>query len=461
MELVAFEKGQRKDDIALKRLASFTDEEGVLFIGKAQEKVSVFRTEKRRNPNTGKAYPWIVRGSALPNQYYFYVVDRDFGPMFIKFSSYFPYSAKVCLNGHEWLKRQLSRRGITFEALENGILSCGDPKALQRIACQLDEKKIEAVFRKWLARLPHPFSANDRQAGYRYDLSILQAEFSLTQVLDEPVTGRLFFEDVIRENLDLGRPDRVQLIFGRRVTRRTPGSFRTRVLTDGVIPSLHVQYKNSKIKQYHKEGRALRTETTINNTYDFDVGRRLCHLPALREIGFSANRRLLDVQSLSHDCALGEDRFASLSRPGIHSGQRTSALRFGDARVMAVLQALLGFHLLPRGFSNADMRARLAPLLGLRPGKFTPGRMSYELRRLRLRGLIERIPKSHRYRVTPDGFKTAFLYSRLHARVLRPALSLSTRARATPTPPLPGSRTLSRLAEALDRLIAETFPEAA
>ena len=95
----------------------------------------------------------------------------------------------------------------------------------------------------------------------------MQAEFSLTQVLDRPLTGRIFFEEVIRENLDLGRPDQVQLIFGRRVTKRTPGRFRTRVLTEGVTPTLHIDYKKARIKQYHKEGRALCKETVINDTY--------------------------------------------------------------------------------------------------------------------------------------------------------------------------------------------------
>src|SRR6202011_1323513 len=123
--------------------------------------------------------------------------------------------------------------------------------------------------RKWLGRLPHPFTARDRAAGYRYDVSILQAEFSLTQVLDRPLCGRVFFEEVIRENLDIGRPDQVQLIFNRRITRRTPGRSRTRVLTEGVTPSLHIDSKHSRIKRYHKEGRALRTEATINDTRDF------------------------------------------------------------------------------------------------------------------------------------------------------------------------------------------------
>jgi hypothetical protein len=169
--------------------------------------------------------------------------------------------------------------------------------------------------RKWLRLLPHPFTAKDRQAGYRYQLSILQIELSLTQVLDRPVSGRIFFEEVIRENLDMGRPKQVQLIFERWVTRATPGAFRTRVITDGVIPSLHVDYKGTRIKQYHKQGRALRTETTINNTRDFYIGKSLRNLPALRQIGFQANRRLLQVEHISHDCLLSEETFQKVNRP--------------------------------------------------------------------------------------------------------------------------------------------------
>src|SRR5213079_2850425 len=163
----------------------------------------------------------------------------------------------------------------------------------------------------------------------------------------------------IRENLDIGRPDQVQLIFNRRVTKRTPGRFRTRVLTEGVVPSLHVDYKHSRIKQYHKEGRALRTETTINDTYDFGIGKRLHNLPALREVGFDANRRLLDVQRISHDPAIGEAAFNRLARPLNVDGRRAAALRFGDPRVHALLAALVVFRLLPNGFANRDLRAHV------------------------------------------------------------------------------------------------------
>src|SRR4051812_1141450 len=421
--MLTFAKGQRKDDVAKEHHARFRGDEGIVLVGKAQEKTPVFRTEKRRNPETGRPYPWIVRSTAMVNHVYFYGLDEDFGPFFLKFCTYFPYTAKLCINGHEYVKRQLAKQGIAFEALDNGVLPCADPRRLQWLCDGLSASKIDRLLRKWLARLPHPFTAKDRRAGYRYEVSILQAEFSLTQVLDRPLSGRVFFEEVIRENLDIGRPDQVQLIFARRVTKRTPGRFRTRVLTEGVTPSLHVDYKHSRIKQYHKEGRALRTETTINDTRDFGVGKRLINLPALRQVGFQANRRLLDVQRISQDCAVGEDAFRRVNEPAEVNGQRASGLRFADATVQALLSALLVFRLAPWGFSNRELREHWAPLLGKAPEALTPGQMTYHLRRLRLHGLIERVRGTHRYRVTDSGWRTALFCTRVYNRVLRPGLA--------------------------------------
>ena len=333
VDVVHFAKWQRKDDVTQKYLARFRHTEGVLYIGKAQEKARVMRTERRRT-RSGTTYPWVVESTAMVSHVYFYCVDEDFGPFFIKFCTYFPYNAKLCLNGNEYAKCQLRKRRIGFEALDNGVRACDKPKTLQRICDGLNAARIDRLLRKWLARLPHPFSKQDRAAGCRYALSILQAEFSLTQVLDQPVSGRVFFEDVIRENLDIGRPGQVQLIFDRRVSKRTPGRFRTCVITDGVTPSLHVDYKHSRIKQYHKHNQALRTETTINDTRDFALGRRLHNLAALRQVGFNANRRLLEVQTISHDCALGEADLQRHQRPVEINGQRASALRFADISML-------------------------------------------------------------------------------------------------------------------------------
>ena len=424
LELVRFKKGQRKDKILQKKLRQFTQEEGVIFVGVAQEKIRVPRTTRKRTASGG-TIPWIMYSSALVNAYYFYCRDKDFGPFFIKFCSYFPYTAKLCINGHEYLKCKLAQKGIAFQAMDNGLLSCADIKAAQVMSDAFNETKIEAFFRKWLARLPHPYSAQDRRAGYRYELSVLQAEFSLTQVWDRGVHGRCFFEEVIRENIDLGRPEQVQLIFGRKMRRKTAtdGRCRTRIITEGVVPSLHVYYKNTHLKQYHKEGRGLRTETTINDTYDFDVGRRLKNLPALRQIGFRANRRVLEVERLTHDCHVGAEAFEKLQKPTEVDGQHASALPFGQERVQALLTVLVLFCLQPEGFRHRQLRPLLAQLLGISESEISPGRMSYDLRRLRLHGIIERIPKTQRYRLTTFGLKTALLYSRTYQRLLRRGLS--------------------------------------
>src|SRR4051812_29483127 len=260
---VDFVRGQRKDDVMHEHLADFEAagrSEEVVFIGRAQEKTTLFRTEKRRD-GEGKTYPWIVRSTAMVNHFYFYCVDDDFGPFFLKFCSYFPYNAKLCINGNHWAQRQAAKAGIGFTPLDNAFAAVADPARLQAICDQLGPRQIDALLRKWLAILPHPFTPADRAAGYRYHLSVLQAEFSLTQTLDRPVTGRTFFEQVIRDNLDIGRPDQVSLVFDRRILggrkKSTPGRFRTQIITEGVTPSLHVYYKHTTIKQYHKEDQAV------------------------------------------------------------------------------------------------------------------------------------------------------------------------------------------------------------
>lgn len=214
------------------------------------------------------------------------------------------------------------------------------------------------------------------------------------------------------------------------------------MLTEGVTPSLHVDYQHSKIKQYHKEGRALRTETTINDSRDFNIGKRLCNLPELAQVGFSANRRLLDVERLTSDPTIGQHAFRAVADPLVVGTQRASALPFDSARTQALLSVLVVFHLHPHGFRNADLRPLLAALLGLDPSLMTQGRMSYDLRRLRLHGLIERTPGTHRYTVTDRGFRLAIFLTRVHNRLVRPGLAELLMDR---NPDTPLSREIARL----------------
>lgn len=416
--VVPFERGESKDARVATYRARFTARDGVVIVGVAQEKMRSFKAHKR--PGRGHTPVFdFSRQSVAVNHYYFYVQDREWGPAFLKIGTYLPYPVKLCLNGHEWVKQQLRRDRIRFASLDNGFLSCADPEALQAACDALGPADVQAFF-DWSQRLPWPMTTVERAAGYDHRLAICQLEVSLTQVFHRPVQGRHFFEAVIRENLDLGRPDRVRLLFPLRLTRATPPpifGYRTRVITEGVQPSLHVEYTSSHVKQYFKEQHALRTETTINNPMDFYVRKAVDNLAHLRDLGHQVNRKLLEVERVSHHCVLTQDALDRLQRPTLETGQRVSALRFGDPRVMALFQALTAFAHLPRGFRNRDLRPQVEALLG-RP--YTAAQMTYDLRRLRLKGLLHRLPKTHRYTATSYGLKVAFFYTKLYLRILRP-----------------------------------------
>jgi hypothetical protein len=416
-----FERHQRKDDVAAAYRGRFQHSEGVVFIGVAQEKAWSFKAHKAAQPGQGLFD--FSRQSVSVNHYYFYVQDREWGPAFLKIGTYLPYPVRVCLNGHEWVKQQLRREGIGFDSLDNGFLACHDPQRLQAVCDTLGPADVQSFFDRWSERLPWPLTPADRAAGYAHRLALWQLEVSLTQVFDRPVQGRHFFSELIRENLDLGRPDRVSLLFPTRLTRATPApayGYRTRVITHNVSPSLHVEYKHSHVKQYFKEERALRTETTINDPHDFYSAKGISHLPFLRGAGEQVNRKLLEVERLSQHCTLSQEALDHLQRPTLEAGGRAPGLRFGDPRVMALLQALCGFAHLPQGFRNRDLRPQVAALLGQDPSAYTSGRMSYDLRRLRLKGLIHRLPGTTRYTVTTYGLRVALFYTKLYLRILRP-----------------------------------------
>src|SRR5215467_2968993 len=332
--LIHFQHGERKEDVAQRLRQQRGVRDQVVFIGVAQEKARTFSGRKEKAGNT---FHYDRDKAVYVNHYYFYLDDEDFGPNFLKVCSYAPWSLKLCLNGHEWAKRQMEKQGVAFETLDNGFRSCADPQKLQATCDRLGVEDIERLFRKWQERLPLPLSAKDREAGYEWQLSIWQREVSLTQIFDRPQRGREFFEEVMRHNLDLGRPDRLQLIFDRRLTKATPGRFRTRVIQEGVHPSLHIQYKNFDLKQYFKEGRGLRTEGTFRNPKDFAVNQGLVNLTYLQRLGRHLNRRLLEVERVSHNCGLSGDSIQRVVQPTVtEEGQRAPGLKFGDPRVMAL-----------------------------------------------------------------------------------------------------------------------------
>jgi hypothetical protein len=432
---VRFGTGDRKIDVMQPYLQAqaATGRSGVAAVGVSQEFQRVWSAYQRDTQTAAPQYTFS-KADRRVTCYYFYLWDEDFCGAFIKVCAYFPYPAKIWVNGHEWAKRQALRAGLGFTELSNGFASCEDPAALQEICDRLQPGTIEVFAQRWMHRIPMPFGSKDRDAGYWWECSMRQVEVSRTIVFDEPHRARSFFEALIADNLDLGRPENVEIIFGRRVRCDTPGTFRTaidRPLIDpddkGVV--VNIFYKHSRVKQYLKDGRAMRIETVINCPRDLACNARLPNLDELQAKARAINGRILNAERAGQRTVLASPAFERIAHPSVTAdGRRTPALRFGDPRVMALAGALCSTLLAATGITNKSLRALMTGLLAAR---YSPGQMTYDLRRLRLAGLIHRIDHTNRYVLTPAGTRFAIFYTKLHNRLLRPLMA----ADQPPAPP--------------------------
>ena len=419
---------------------------GVVAIVSAQEFQWVF-SGKNRSKTPGAVSFDFVKEERRVGVYYFYIADADFGAGFIKVCTYFPYPAKVWLNGHEWAKRQARREKVAFSELANGFASCEQPAALQAICDRFGPSDVQGFFDHWMSVIPLPLTAEDKNAGYFWELSMRQVEVSRTLVFDDPRRARGFFEALVTDNVGVGRPEEVRAVFvptKRGVRTSLPSQ--TRVFSPGTEVKIDFTFKHSRVKQYLKEGRALRIETVINKPSDIGVLARLEHLPELVGRARQVNNRLLMIERAGQGCAIGSALFERIHQPYVREGQRTGAFRFGDQRAMALAGSLCLVVHAVTGFTNKSLRGQVAGLLG---NDYSSSQMSYDLRRLRLHGLIERQGRTNSYALTPDGLRVAIFYTKLQARLLRPLLS----ADQLPAP-MELRRALATISRLMDNYIA-------
>ena len=362
--VVRFAKGQRKLEVMrpyLDQLAR-TGRTGVAAIGVAQEFQRVFTGTTYHGDEGGGGVPRFgyAKADRRVTAYYFYLVDEEFGPAFIKVCAYFPYPIKIWLNGHEYAKRGARARGIAFTELDNGFSTTEDPAGLQQICDRLGPGTIRVFCERWWARLPLPLTEADRAAGYWWDISMRQVEVSRTIVFDAPCHARGFFEALCTDNLDIGRPEEMQIIFGRRVVTPPLGGYRTRLLRRGDEVTLNAFFRHSRVKSYLKCGQAFRIETVVNDTGDLGVARRLEHLEEISRKARDVNRRMVDAFRVGQGCVLASPAFERVARPSLVDGRRAPALRFGDPRVMALAGALCALVHTIAGFTNRSLRAQVA-----------------------------------------------------------------------------------------------------
>ena len=427
--VIRFTAGQRKADVMAPYLdaAAASGRSQVVAVGCAQEFQLVWTARKRDTDPAGCPQFSFTKEQRRVSVFYIYIWDGTMGSGFIKICTYFPYPVKAWVNGHEWAKRQALSAGIGFTALSNGFASCDDPAGLQAICDRFGPGTVQVWFERWMARLPLPLTSTDRDAGYWWELSMRQTETSRTLVFDDDVHARAFFEALLCENMDLGRPENVELLFrrGQRLGRPTlppaGGGFKTKIDRYCDLVTLNVFYRNSRLKQYLKDGVALRIETVVNDPRDLRCNRQLQNLPELQAKARAINARLLETETVGQGTALVSPVIERITRPTVTDGGRKApALRFGDLRVQALAGALAAMLFTVTGITNKTLRGLMTGLLH-RP--YSMNQASYDLSRLARNGLIQRVPCRNRYTLTRDGLLFAHFYTKVYDHVLRPLMA--------------------------------------
>jgi hypothetical protein len=427
--LIRFTAGERKADVMAPYLdaAAAAGRSQVVAVGCAQEFQLVWTARKRATDPGGCPQFSFTKEQRRVSVFYVYIFDERMGPGFIKICTYFPYPVKAWVNGHEWAKRQATAAGIGFTALSNGFASCDDPAGLQAICDRFGPGTVQVWFERWMARIPLPLDDADRDGGYWWELSMRQVETSRTLVFEEDVHARAFFEALLCENMDLGRPENVELLFrrGQRLGRPAipplGGGFRTAIDRYCHMVTINVFYKNSRVKQYLKDGVALRIETVINSPDDLGCNRMLANLPELQAKARAINTRLMETETAGQGTVLVSPVIERITRPTLTGeGRKAPALRFGDLRVQALAGAVAAMLFTVTGITNRSLRALMTGLLH-RP--YSMNQASYDLSRLARNGLIRRVPGRNRYTLTRDGLLFAHFYTKVYDHILRPLMT--------------------------------------
>jgi hypothetical protein len=388
--------------------------------------------KSRENARVAVSYPTASGGNRIEVctrfvwQYYFYLRDREWGRMFLRICPYFPFNARVCVNQHEHLARQLQGEGIFFRKAANAFVQCSDPERLQQLADGLTPADLEVPIQCWLRELV-PFYASpdpNRISDCVYRLFGSQVEYCTNLIFKERAALDRVAERLLDLNRSIGRPDKLSTVFGYRITKAYRGGLKTQIADHHLgNPVIRSEYKDSSIKQYVRDHRLLRTEATSYNTPDLGVGKSIRNLPQLRGVMRGINDRYLAIQQDVLETYIDRGQLRRLRQPTITpSGHRTPGLKLDDPRLLAVMQALTCFAHVSRAgrFRTRDLHQRAAAALGVPTATYRLSQLRYDLAKLRAKGLVVKVPKTQTYRLTPHGFRICVLFLKLFHRVYAP-----------------------------------------
>jgi hypothetical protein len=387
---------------------------------------------------------WVV-------QYNFYVNDRRWGRIFVRMCPYLPFSARVCLNQHHWLANRMRQEGIDFQQCSNAFLRCGTPERLQELADTLRAEDLSSCGQKWLARLTPFFSDHERrQAGCQHRLFFSQVEFCDNLIFYRRVALDKLGQRLLDANRTIGQPNKITVIFGRRVTRAHRGKLQTEI-EDMHLPNpvIRSHYRNGYIKQYVRDHLILRTEAATNNVTDYGVNKAIENLPILRDKLAAIDDSYLDIQQDILETFVDRGQLQRLAKPTLTaSGKRIPGLKLDNPRQRALMHALVRFAQIPAAntFSTSEIHPHVAAALGCGIEQYGLASLRYDLSKLRAKGLVEKLPRSRRYRLPAAGYSICLIFLKLFDHVYAPLV-------AAILQPVPGDVALSRHRQSpLDRL---------
>src|SRR6202008_1118169 len=364
---------------------------------------------------------WVV-------QYNFYVNDARGGRIFVRMCPYLPFSARVCLNQHHWLANRMRDEAIDFQQCSNAFLRCGRPESLQELADSLTAADLSSCGSKWLARFTPFFSDTERrQSGCQHRLFFSQVEFCDNLIFRRRAALDKLGERLLDANRTIGQPNKITLIFGRKITKHYRGKLQTEI-EDMHLPNpvIRSHYGSGFIKQYVRDHLILRTEAGSNNVKDYGVNKAVDNLATLRDNLSAINDNYLNAQQDILETYIDRGELRKLAEPTITpTGKRIPGLKIDNPRQLAVSPALVRFaHIAAANtFPTAEILPHVLEALGCPAQHYTLASLRYDLSKLRAKGLVVKLPQSRSYQLCPRGYSISLVFLKLFERIYAPLTS--------------------------------------
>jgi hypothetical protein len=369
--------------------------------------------------------PRIDLKNRFVEQYYFSLNDPEFGRAFLRIGPSFPPTSRLCINGHEWLARQLTKEQIAFTQCGNAFVECANPQRLHELADQFSHEHIGPFAHRWLAQLvPTLTPAAQRRQGSGFRLFVSQVEYCDHRIFQERAALDRRHERLLDANRTLGRPDRRAFIYGRRFTEKTVEGIKTRITDyEEIKPVIRSDFKRTAIKQYVRDQILLRSEGISNYTPNLGVTKGIDNLPQLRDVLHRGTERYLEVQQDVMETFVDRGPLQQLPPPTVTaSGRRIPGIKRTDQRLLAVMPALVCFRFLAGlgTFRTRDLLPAVVKALGVTAAPYRLSQLRYDLSTLLATGLVVQVAGTHNYQLTPTGFRLGVVYLTLFHKLDAP-----------------------------------------